>query len=47
MEKNAILTALLNHSILDKLTHLEKRNENEVSDLNHLMNLSKTMEGIP
>jgi hypothetical protein len=45
MEKNAILTTLLNHSISDKLSHLEKRNENEVSDLDYLSSTIKNLGG--
>jgi hypothetical protein len=46
MEKNSILTALINNSITDKLTHLEKRNENEISDLDHLISTMKNLDSI-
>jgi hypothetical protein len=44
MEKNSILKTLINHSIIDKLAHLEKRNENEVTDLDHLLSTVKNLE---
>lgn len=44
MEKNSILTALINNSITDKLAHLEKRNDHEISDLDYLINTMKSLD---